>query len=222
MTNQKGGVTALGLKRLLGLGSYETAWTSLHKLRRAMIRPGRELLSGKIEVDDLLVGGKQRGTHARSWRNSKARAFVVVAAEVRGDGIGRIRLGHVKDTSSDSLGGFVRAVAASGSEIITDGWHGYCCLGAMGFVHSPTALRNKGKQASNVLLPRVNRVSSLLKRWLLGTHQGKVSKKHLANYLDEFAFRFNRRSSPERGMLFYRLLQQATMINHVAYSELIK
>ena len=222
VTNQKSGVSALGLQRLLGLGSYETAWACLHKLRQAMIRPGREALSGKIEVDEVPVGGKARGNRAKAWRNGETKAIVVVAAEVRGDGIGRIRLMHVPDSTEDSLCGFVKSVAASGSEIITDGWRGYWGLEGTDYIYHPTTLRHKGKQASRAILPRVNRVASLLKRWLLGIHQGRASKKHLGYYLDEFTFRFNRRLSAQRGMLFYRLLQQAVLIDPLPYAELIK
>ena len=222
VTNQKSGVSALGLQRLLGLGSYETAWSCLHKLRRAMVRPGRELLSGKIEVDDVPVGGKGKGERAKAWRDGKTKSIVIVAAEVRGDGTGRIRLKHVPDTSGDSLCGFVKSVAAPGSEIVTDGWRGYWGLEDTNYIYSPTTLRGKGKQASNVVLRRVNRVASLLKRWLLGMHHGRVSKKHLGYYLDEFTFRFNRRLSAQRGMLFYRLIQQAVLIDPTSYSELIK
>ena len=185
-----------------------------------MIRPGREALSGKIEVDEVPLGGKARGNRAKAWRNGETKAIVVVAAEARGDGIGRIRLKHVPDSTKDSLCGFVKSVAAPGSEIITDSWRGYWGLEGTDYIYHPTTLRHKGKQASRAVLPRVNRVASLLKRWLLGMHQGRASKKHLSYYLDEFTFRFNRRLSAQRGMLFYRLLQQAVLIDPVSYAEL--
>lgn len=222
VTNQKSGVNALGLQRTLGLGSYRTAWACLHKLRRAMVRPGRESLSGTIEVDEVAVGGKERGERGKGWRSGDTKAIVVVAAEVRGDGIGRIRLKHVPDSSGDSLSSFVKSATAPGSEIITDGWRGYSGLAKAGYGHRPTTLGGKGRQASNAVLPRVNRIASLLKRWILGIHHGNVSKKHLSYYLDEYTFRFNRRQSAQRGMLFYRLLQQAAAIDPTPYSELIK
>jgi transposase-like protein len=222
ITNQKSGISALGLQRALGLGSYRTAWACLHKLRRAMVRPGREPLNGKIEVDEVAVGGQERGDRGKGWRSGETKALVVVAAEARGDGIGRIRLKQIPDSSGDSLGGFVKSVAAPGSEIITDGWKGYSGLAEMGYAHRPTPLRGKGRQAANAVLPRVNRIASLLKRWILGIHHGNVSKKHLGYYLDEYTFRFNRRQSVQRGMLFYRLIQQAVAINPVPYTELIK
>lgn len=221
VTNQKSGVSALGLQRALGLGSYRTAWTCLHKLRRAMVRPGREPLNGKIEIDEVAVGGLKEGKHGKGWRGGVSKAIVVVAAEVRGDGIGRIRLKHVPNTSGDSLSSFVKSVAAPGSEIVTDGWMGYSGLPDAGYVHRPTNLQGKSKRAAGAVLPRVNRIASLLKRWILGVHHGNVSRQHLSYYLDEYTFRFNRRQSAQRGMLFYRLLQQVVVIDPVPYAELI-
>jgi len=217
-TNQKSGVSALGLQRTLGLGSYETAWACLHKLRRAMVRPGREQLSGKIEVDEIILGGRTRGKGG--WHDRKT--LVAVAAEVRGHGTGRIRLQRVLKPSRDSLQPFVQSTIASGSQIITDGAWGYDGLGKLGYHHNPTVLGGKGDAASAVVLPRVHRIASLLKRWLLGIHQGRVDREHLAYYLDEFTFRFNRRSSPQRGMLFYRLLQQAVEIPPTPYKTLTR
>jgi transposase-like protein len=212
ITSQKSGVSALGLQRMLGLGSYETAWACLHKLRRAMVRPGRESLTGKVEVDEIAVGGKQHGDRARAWRGG-SKAIVVAAAEVRGEGTGRIRLKQIPDTSGDTLTGFIKNTVAPGSEIITDGWRSYNGLAELGYGHFPTTLMNKGRAASSAALPRVHRIAALLKRWLLGIHQGRVSRKHLGYYLDEFTFRFNRRLSAHRGMLFYRLLQQAVVVD---------
>lgn len=209
VTNQKSGVSAHGLQHMLGLGSYETAWTCLHKLRRAMVRPGRDRLSGRIEVDEVAVGGATKGNRGKAWRNGESKSIVVIAVEIRGEGMGRIRLKHVPNTAGDALCGFVKDAVAVGSEIVTDGWGGYSELKELGYKHCPTTLEGKGNQASKAVLPRVNRIAALLKRWLLGMHQGRVSKKQLHSYLDEFAFRFNRRTSVQRGMLFYRLAQQA-------------
>lgn len=222
VTNQKGGVSALGLQRMLGLGSYETAWACLHKLRRAMVRPGREQLSGRVEVDEVAVGGAVRGNQGKAWRNGESKAIVVVAVEIRGEGSGRVRLKHVPNTSSAALGGFVKEAVAAGSEIVTDGWRGYSGLKDLGYIHYPTTLDGRGDQASNAVLPRVNRMAALLKRWIMGMHQGRASKKQLANYLDEFVFRFNRRTSPQRGMLFYRLAQQAVVMKPTPYRIITK
>ena len=222
VTNQKGGVSALGLQRLLGLGCYETAWICLHKLRRAMVRPGRDQLSGKIEIDEVAIGGAVKGNRGKAWRNGESKAIVVVAVEVRGKGMGRVRLKQVANTSGTALVGFVKDAAAAGSEIVTDGWGGYSGLKELGYNHCPTILDGKGKQASNAILPKVNRIAALLKRWLLGMHQGRVSRKQLGSYLDEFVFRFNRRTSPKRGMLFYRLAQQAVATQPSPYRAITK
>lgn len=222
VTNQKGGVSALGLQRLLGLGCYETAWACLHKLRRAMVRPGRDQLTGTIEVDEVAIGGAVRGAKGKGWRDGESKAIVVVAAEIRGEGMGRIRLKHITNTSSAALGGFIVEVAAPGSKIVTDGWKGYSGVKDLGYVHYPTTLEGKGDQASKAVLPRVNRIAALLKRWIMGIHQGRPSRKQLGPYMDEFVFRFNRRTSPQRGMLFYRLAQQAVITPPSPYRIITK
>jgi transposase-like protein len=222
ITNQKSGISALGLQRTLGLGSYETAWALLHKLRRAMVRPGRELLSGKVEVDETVIGGRRRTKEGRKPGNYLDKALVVVAVEVRGNKIGRIRLEQVSKPSQDRLMKFVQTVVAPGSDVITDGSWGYYGIAERGFVHRPTVTHDKGKEIFEFVLPRVHRVAALLKRWLLGTHQGRVSGKQLDYYLDEFTFRFNRRTSQSRGQLFYRLLEQAVVIKPATYRDLVK
>jgi transposase-like protein len=217
VTTQKNGASALGLQRVLGLKSYETAWTWLHKLRRAMVRPGRDLLTGRVEVDEGYVGGLEEDLPGRL--NLK-KALIVVAAQEDGPGIGRIRMRQVIDASSESLLPFVEASVERGSVIHTDGWGAYSSLGSRGYQHQITILRRRRKTASE-LLPRVHRVISLLKRWLLGTHQGAVSQKHLDYYLDEFTFRFNRRRSRSRGKLFFRLAQQAVAVDPVPYDRIV-
>jgi transposase-like protein len=215
VTSQKNGASALGLKRVLGLGSYQTAWAWLHKLRRAMVRPSRDRLSGRIEVDETYLGGVEEGLRGRK---KERKALIVVAAQENGRAIGRIRMRQIPDASGDSLLPFVQEAIEPGSVVHTDGWLGYQGLAAQGFVHEITLI--KGGDASE-LLPRVHRVVSLLKRWLLGTHQGAVSRKHLDYYLDEFTFRFNRRTSRHRGKLFYRLIQQAVAVDPVPYKTLV-
>ena len=217
MTNQKSGVSALGLQRTLGLGSYETAWTCLHKLRRAMVRPGREQLRGAVEVDEVFVGGVEKGG---GKRHVGTKALVAIATEVNGAGIGRIRMRQISDASSQSLEGFVQDAVARGAIVVTDGWTAYPGLARLGYVHQPRVVRVSGQTAST-LLPRVHRVAALLKRWLLGMHQGRVSRHHLGEYLDEFTFRFNRRLSRHRGKLFYRLLQQAVAMAPIPYRHLV-
>jgi transposase-like protein len=218
VTSQKYGANALGLQRVLGLGSYQTAWTWLHKLRRAMVRPGRDRLQGEVEVDESYVGGIEEGVYGRETED---KAIVAVAAEIRGRGTGRIRLRQVTDVSGDALRPFVQDVVEPGSVIVTDGWGAYSGLVELGYVHRKHNVSRSGKKAHEVL-PRVHRAASLLKRWILGTHQGAVSRKHLDYYLDEFTFRFNRRTSAHRGLLFYRLMQQAVHLEPTTYSELVR
>ena len=217
VTTQKNGASALGLQRVLGLRSYETAWTWLHKFRRAMVRPGRDLLSGRVEVDECYVGGEEEGLPGRL--NLK-KALVVVAAQEDGPGMGRIRMRQVIDASAESLVPFVQDSVASGSTVHTDGWRGYAPLLSKGYDHEVTVVTGRKKPPSE-LLPRVHLVISLLKRWLLGTHQGAVSQKHLDYYLDEFTFRFNRRRSQSRGKLFFRLVQQAVAVDPVPYDRIV-
>jgi transposase-like protein len=219
VTSQKFGGNALGLKRVLGLGSYQTAWSWLHKMRRAMVRPGRDRLSGRVEVDETYVGGEEEGV---SGRYTKKKAIVVLAVEVHEPkGFGRVRLQQVPDVSGDSLVSFVRDVVAPGATVLTDGWQSYASLSRHGYVHEKTILSASGDPA-HVSMPGVHRVASLLKRWLLGTHQGAVSNKHLGYYLDEYTFRFNRRTSKARGLLFYRLLQQAVQTSPKPYRQLVE
>jgi transposase-like protein/predicted RNA-binding Zn-ribbon protein involved in translation (DUF1610 family) len=218
VTSQKNGANALGLQRSLGLGSYRTAWALLHKLRRAMVRPGRDRLAGKVEVDEAYLGGLEEGT---CGRGTERKALLVVAAEEVGRATGRIRTKQIANASAASLHRFVEESVEPGSTIHTDGWNGYCGLGMKGYVHEPIVL-NRHEASANELLPRVHRVISLLKRWLMGTHQGAVSHAHLDYYLDEFTFRFNRRTSRYRGKLFYRLIQQAMITEPRPYRQLIK
>jgi transposase-like protein len=217
VTHQKSGVSALGLQRVLGLGSYRTAWSCLHKLRRAMIRPGRQALSGDVEVDETFVGGREKGG---GRRHIGKKSLVMIAAEVRGTGIGRIRLQPIPDQSKEHLMGFVQQAVTLGSTVITDGLPVYVNVARLGYIHRPRV--PKSKEDAHVVLPRVHRVAALLKRWLLGIHHGSFSKRQLAHYLDEFAFRFNRRLSPDRGMLFYRLVQQALAVDPAPIDKLKK
>lgn len=201
----------MGLQRLLGLSGYETAWSMLHKLRRAMIRPGREQLSDDVEVDETLIGGVTPGKHERQAKN-----IVIIAAEIRGKGIGRVRLAKLPNDDSGSIVGFVKKTVAKGSLIVSDGAWAYSALAEEGYRH------RRIPRAGSKELPRVHRIAALLKRWLLGTFQGRVSDKQLQPYLDEFAFRFNRRNSALRGQLFYRLLQQCAGNPHTPYRVMIQ
>lgn len=209
VTNQKYGANALGLQRVLGFGSYHTAWNWLHKLRRAMVRPGRDRLSGIIEVDETYLGGEKPG---RRGRGAQGKQLVFIAAQKDGKRIGRIRLQRISDASAGSLEDAVQAAVETGSRIHTDGWSGYSGLSGLGYTHNVV---RQGAQVGNNLLPKPHLIASLLKRWLLGTYQGAVRASYLDYYLDEFTFRFNRRTSRSRGKLFYRLIQQAAEVDPV-------
>jgi transposase-like protein len=218
LTSQKHGISALGLQRVLGLGSYQTAWAMLHRFRAAMVRPGREQLSGRVEVDETYVGGEESGVRGRQ---TDKKAIVAIAVEVREPrGFGRVRLRCVPDVSAASLVGFVCEVVESDSVVLTDGWGAYNALPDHGYTRNKTVISASGDPA-HVSMPAVHRVASLLKRWLLGTHQGSVSPEHLDAYLQEFTFRFNRRTSRRRGLLFHRLLEQAVATDPVTYRELV-
>jgi len=200
-------VSALGLQRVLGLGSYETAWTWLHKLRRARVRPARERLSGEIEIDETDVGGPEEGTRGR-------------ATEKRGHAIGRIRLRRINDVSAESLRQCIRETIEPGATIPTDGWKGYAGLANVGYSHRITVI-TAGPELAHEVMPRVHTVAALLKRWVRGTLQGGMQHQHLDYYLDEFTFRFNRRRSQARGLLFHRLAQQAVAVGPAPYHVII-
>ena len=218
LTSQKTGSSALGLQRVLGLGSYKTAWTWLQKLRRAMVRPGRDRLKGRVEVDEAYLGGLDEG---HPGRGQARKALIVVAAEEDGSQIGRIRMRQLDAASAENLQAFLKDSVAAGSIVHTDGWPGYAGLESKGYVHEVT-MRGPRPQAASKLMPRVHRVISLLKRWLMGTHQGAVSREHLDYYLDEFTFRFNRRTSRHRGKLFLRLLENAVQVEPAPYKSIIR
>ena len=219
---QKDGVSALSVRRALEIGSYPTAWAMLHRLRSVLVRPGRDLLTGTVEVDETFIGGEEPGL--RGGRQPGKKALVGIAVEVAEPrGIGRCRMQILADASAESLHPFVTASIAPGTRVITDGWQGYAGLGKLGYVHerrSQRAARARGEDPGK-LLPAVHRVASLAKRWLLGTHQGSVDDAHLAAYLNEFVFRFNRRRSRSRGLLFYRVLELAVAHDPVRYRDLV-
>lgn len=214
VASQKNGVSALGLQRVLGLGNYRTAWSLLHKLRRAMVRPGRDRLSGVVEVDEAYWGAEASGVRGRQ---SVSKALIIVAAQADGNGIGRIRLRHIPDTNRATLHGCIVQSIEPGSTVVTDGLQAYREI--EGYVHDRQIQKHQPTNAAH-LLPRVHRVIALFKRWLLGTHQGAIAHEYLQDYLDEFTFRFNRRKSASRGKLFYRLAQQAVEVSPVPFDSL--
>lgn len=218
MTASKNGVAALTLHGLLGFGSYQTVWAMLHRFRTAMVRPGRDRLAGVVEVDEAYFGGVKPG---KRGRGAAGKVLVAVAVELHEPkGFGRCRLRVIPDAKATSLESFVRDAIEPGSTVVTDAWKSYPPALGSDYLHNPINVARSGTKA-NALLPGVHRVASLAKRWLLGTHQGAVEGDHLQAYLDEFAFRFNRRNSEFRGLLFRRLLEQAVRVAPVSYASLV-
>ena len=218
----KDGVSALNLQRTLAIGSYQTAWAMLHRLRSVLVRPGRDRLSGVVEVDETYIGGKEIGLQ-RDLSASK-KVLTGIAVELREPrGFGRCRMKPVADTKLKTLHAFVKEHVKPGSTVITDGHHSYRGLEKLGYTHEPRnqqRARERGEDLGS-LLPGVHRIASLAKRWLLGTHHGAVEAAHLPSYLDEFAFRFNRRGSRRVGMIFFRVLELAVVHGPVRYEDLI-
>ena len=218
MTSQKHGVSALGLQRALGLGSYQTAWAMLHRYRAAMVRPGRERLSGLVEVDETFVAGHEEG---RPGRAAETKSLVAIAVEIKQPkGFGRVRMQRVDAIRSEFLIPFIAGAVEPGATVHTDGNQSYSSLPDRGYEHERTVMSQQN-DPGHVVMPGVHRIASLLKRWLLGTHQGSVGPDHLDAYLNEFTFRFNRRGSRRRGLLFYRLLDQAILAEPITYRSLI-
>lgn len=218
----KDGISALSLKRTLEIGSYQTAWAMLHWLRSVLVRPGRDRLRGVVEVDETYIGGMEQGLSGGRARGKKV--LTGIAVEVQEPrGIGRCRMQPLADASAASLHRFVSDHVEPGAKVITDGWQGYSGLDKLGYAHQPRSQRAARTHGGdpNKLLPAVHRVASLAKRWLLGTHQGSTDDSHLASYLNEFVFRFNRRTSRSRGMLFYRVLELAVEHTPVRYQDLV-
>lgn len=206
VVNQKNGVSALGLQKALGLGSYHTAWEWLHKLRRAMVRPNRDKLSGVVEVDETFVGGVREG---KRGRGAEGKTLVFIAVESVQGQMGRIRLKTIPNATGESLLQATQSTIKQGSTVCSDGWDAYNILTQNGYIHQPTTHANAPSGDATTL---AHHVAALFKRWWLGTHQGAISTEHLEYYLDEFTFRFNRRNSKSRGKLFYRLIEQALQI----------
>lgn len=227
VVSQKNGVSALGLKRELGFGSYQTAWTWMHKLRRAMVRPGRDMIGGPgvvVEVDETFIGGIK--TKKAGGRSPHGKAIVVIAVEAHGRTgerlkAGRLRLARVPDTKAETLIEFILDNVARGSIIHTDAFGSYSSISRYGYQHEVTNMSDPEAEDAHVTMPHAHRVASLLKRWLLGTHQGGMSREQLDYYCDEYVFRFNRRASRSRGLLFYRLIEQGVVTEPHPYRNLL-
>jgi transposase-like protein len=222
VTSSKGGISAMELKRQMGFGSYQTAWTWLHKIRRAMVRPERERLSERVEVDETYVGAPKPGKSGRgaAGKTKVAGAVETARGDVKGRRLGRLRLEVVPDVSVRSLEDFLGRNVARPATIATDGWSGYAGLDAAGYGHEPLNLSATWGDAA-LRLPAIHLVFGLAKRWLLGTHHGAVGKKHLGAYLDEFVFRFNRRTAKNLSHRFGRVIEHAVQIEPTTYRALV-
>jgi transposase-like protein len=221
VTSSQGGISAMELKRQMGFGSYQTAWSWLHKIRKAMVRPERTLLSARVETDETYIGGPRPGKPGRGagGKIKVAGAVETGRGQARGRRLGRLRLAMVADASASSLGGFLGRNVARPATVATDGWPGYAGLAAAGYTHEPLKLAARGDAA--LRLPAIHLVFGLAKRWLLGTHHGAVSAKHLPAYLDEFVFRFNRRTARNLSHRFARVIEHAVQIQPTTYRDLI-
>lgn len=220
---QKTGMSAQNFHDAFGLGSYQTSWAWFQKLRSVMVRVGREPLSGRIELDETYVGWRKPG---KRGRGAECKTLVLVAVEgEKGAKLGRVRFKIIDAPSAEAIKPFVSECIAPGATIVTDGLKSYGFLDGIGFNHETYVQArnvNNSDKAPESRLEHVHLVISLLKRWLLGTHQGAVVPHHLGGYLDEFSFRFNRRTSLHRGKLFYRLIQQAVTTRAANTKDLYK
>ena len=218
LVNSKTGISATQLRREMGLGSLQTAWVMLHRYRSVMVRPDRDRLRGDVEVDESFLGGPEPGVPGRG-----ALGKILFAAAVERDehGFGRARLGVIPNASAECLAAFLHANVEPGSRSITDGWAAYPAATRDRYEHAATSVAGSGLAAHEVL-PAVHRVFSLVKRWLTGTMQGSVSPEHVQAYFDEWVFRFNRRHSRSRGLLFHTLLHYAVVGEPVTYQSLRK
>jgi transposase-like protein len=222
VTASKGGISAMELQRQMGFGSYQTAWSWLHKIRKAMVRPERAPLAARVEADETYVGGPRPGAPGRGAAGKITVAGAVESGRGRAKGrrLGRLRLAVVDDVSAESLQGFLCQNVARPATVATDGWSGYAGLAAAGYAHEPVNLAATWGDAA-LRLPAIHLVFGLAKRWLLGTHHGAVSKKHLPAYLDEFVFRFNRRTAKNLSHRFARVVQQAVLTPPTTYRNLV-
>ena len=216
MVIQKNGISAKGLGRLFGI-SYKTSWVWLQKFRRIMVIPERDKLTGHVEIDEMLVGGRRKGKRGRGAEN---KTLVVIAVEVYPKGTGRTRLSIIDNASRISLNAFIKQNVEKNSIITTDAWSGYVDVTKMKYSHK--IINQTRELDKDNLLPNVHKIASLVKRWLLGTHQSYVNNEHLQFYLDEFTFRYNRRKSNSRGKLFYTMLYQSIKNEPLKNKEFFK
>ena len=207
ISSRRNGISAKDLQRIMGFGSYETAWTWLHKLRVALVRPEREPLSQHVQIDEGFVGGKRGG-----------KSMVLVATETTD---GRIRLAHADNNDAATLKQFADAHVAPAAAVTTDGLASYNAK-SLGERPHEGIVQTKAERQVHDTLQGVHWTMSLLKRWLLGTHAGAVSGKHLQAYLDEFTFRHNRRKTKGVGRIAARTLQQLVVCAPMTMKMLVK
>jgi transposase-like protein len=217
VASSKGGIAAAELQRQLGFGGYQTAWSWLHKIRKAMVRPDRAPLAGRVEADESYVGGPRPGKRGRGAAG-KAPVAGAVETDRAGGRLGRLRLAVAPDASAASLEGFLGAAVATPAAVATDGWSGYAGLPTRGYVREPV---DPGTPEAALPLPGIHLVFGLAKRWLSGTHHGAVSRKHLPAYLDEYVFRFNRRTARSISHGFARLVEQAVRTRPATYRAIV-
>ena len=198
------GISAKDLQRIIGFGSYKTAWSWLHKLRAAMVRPDREPLGPFVQVDETLVGAKR----------SPHKELVLVAAEADG----RVRLAHADNNDEGTLESFVDSQIASNTHVVTDGLASYNGA-SLGPRPHQAVIQSKQERRASDALQGCHWTTSLLKCWLLGTHAGAVRAKHLQAYLDEFAFRHNRRKTRGTVRIAARVNRAARRARTLAHAQ---
>ena len=211
----KNGISATTIEKTLAI-NYKTAWSMLQRFRVAMVRSERTKLSGKVEVDETLLGGVDKG--GKRGRGAKKHLVVIAIEILKPKGYGRVRMHFIPNASGETLTQFIQDTVEPDATIMTDGWRGYDSLKSLGFKHEVTVLSKSDDQA-HVSMPGVHQVASLLKRWILGTHQGSISEEHLQAYLEEYTFRFNRRNSKHKGLIFGRLIEQAIKTHPVTKKD---
>jgi len=214
-STRKSGVNAINLKELLGI-SYQTAWSWLQKLRSCTVCEGRDKLSGVVEVDESYLGGEYEGKRGRGSEN---KIPIAIAVEKKGQKLGRVRVHVIQDCSSESLSTFITTNIVTKSVIKTDGWSGYKQLDGQGYTHE--VVKAGEVEDKSELLPGVHRIASLVRRLIMGTYQGNATEKHLQKYLDEYVFRFNRRTSKSVGKKFFRIFEQVVKSNKLCTWEIV-
>jgi transposase-like protein len=204
LSGQQNGSSALGLKNVLGLGSYQTAWKMLKKIRQVMVYSEFDSLRGIVHIDEVYMG--TRSDYDSDGGRAGRQALVLVFVQERNHETGRVRFKLIPDADAASLESAVQEVVEPGSTVRTDAWEGYAGLSGLGYEHE--VVRSSADVGDNPIAWCYHEISQL-RQWLSGTYRGTVGKRYLSDYLDEYTFRFNRRNLEHRGMIFHLLLQNA-------------